>query len=402
MSLQTDLQAAVDKASAASAKLHGVVHGDSASTVETENGPVKTVAKAIADIEADIDASRAELDQKVLDAAASAAAAETARLASAAAEAASEAARLGAETAETDALVSSSNAEAARTTAEAARDAASASAVQAAASEAAAAASDTNAAASATAAAGSEASASAGAAVATAKASEASASAGAAALSASDAAASASEASGAAASLDLPTATGQAGRYLRQKPDETGLEYAEVDLASRVAKAGDAMSGDLTAPNLIATGSLRSGATGDDARATGFKIADGTDIGELNRSNQYYDDRVNNCAGYLPNGNCLGNPQWTPPDGNWWTWGLGFSPGNPSGYDFVGGQQVTNQPVSVGFVYGSYALAADEIGGAEHRRNYNNCNCGGFNCYSNCNCNCACDCNCACGDGGGG
>jgi hypothetical protein len=54
------------------------------------------------------------------------------------------------------------------------------------------------------------------------------------------------------------------------------------------------------------------------------------------------------------------------------------------------------QPVSVGFVYGAYALAADEIGGGEYRRNYNNCNCGGFNCYSNCNCNCACDCNCNC------
>ena len=42
----------------------------------------------------------------------------------------------------------------------------------------------------------------------------------------------------------------------------------------------------------------------------------------------------------------------------------------------------------------------DEIGGGEYRRPYNNCNCGGFNCYSNCNCNCACacDCNCACGD----
>lgn len=75
MSLQTDLQAAVEKAQAASGKLHDVVHGDAASTVATESGPVKTVAKAIADIEADIDASRAELDQKVADAAASAAAA---------------------------------------------------------------------------------------------------------------------------------------------------------------------------------------------------------------------------------------------------------------------------------------------------------------------------------------
>lgn len=401
MTMQTDLQTAIAKAQAASAKLHDVVHGDSASTVETENGPVKTVAKAIADIEADINAGRAELDQKVLDAAASAADSITARLAAETAGAASQDARLGAETAETGALASSSNAEAARTAAEAARDAAGVSAVQAAESEAATSASKVNAAASAIAAADSKDVALANAAVATMKALEATASADAAALSALGAAASASEASGAAASLDIPSATGQAGRYLRQKPDETGLEYAEVDLASRVAKTGDAMSGDLTAPNLIATGAVRSGAAGDNARATGFKIADGTDIGELNRSNQYSDNLANNCAGYLPAGNCLSNPQWTPPNGEWWTWGLGFTTANPSGYDFAGGQQVTNQPVSIGFVYGSYALAADEIGGAEYRRDYNNCNCGGFNCYSNCNCNCACacDCNCQCSDG---
>ena len=72
MSLQADLQAAVDKASAASQKLHAVVHGDAASTVETESGPVKTVAKAIADTEAAISASRAELDAKVAAAAGSA------------------------------------------------------------------------------------------------------------------------------------------------------------------------------------------------------------------------------------------------------------------------------------------------------------------------------------------
>jgi hypothetical protein len=75
MTLQTDLQAAVNKASAASQKLHDVVHGDAVSTVATENGPVKTVAKTIADNEAAIAASLAELDQKVADAAASAAAA---------------------------------------------------------------------------------------------------------------------------------------------------------------------------------------------------------------------------------------------------------------------------------------------------------------------------------------
>jgi len=160
------------------------------------------------------------------------------------------------------------------------------------------------------------------------------------------------------------------------------------------------MTGDLTLPNLVATGNLQSGAVGDDARNTGFKIADGTDIGELNRVSQYYDDRINNCAGFIPGGNCNADPQWTPADGNWWTWGLGFSPANPNGYDFAGGQTIGYQPVSIEFVYASYNLAADEIGGAEYRRDFNNCNCGGFNCYSNCNCNCACacDCDCNCGD----
>ncbi|MBF0354975.1 MAG: hypothetical protein HQL43_07055 [Alphaproteobacteria bacterium] len=75
MTMQTDLQAAVDKASAASGKLHAIIHGDAVSTVETENGPVKTVAKVIADNETAIAGSRAELDQKVADAAGSAQAA---------------------------------------------------------------------------------------------------------------------------------------------------------------------------------------------------------------------------------------------------------------------------------------------------------------------------------------
>jgi len=75
MTLQTDLQAAVAKTTAAADKLHQVVHGDATSTVETESGPVKTVAKTVADNEAAIAASRAELDQKVADAAGSAIAA---------------------------------------------------------------------------------------------------------------------------------------------------------------------------------------------------------------------------------------------------------------------------------------------------------------------------------------
>jgi hypothetical protein len=200
-------------------------------------------------------------------------------------------------------------------------------------------------------------------------------------------------------------AQGQNNLGLGALATATAVGFANID-SGAVASAAEAQAGTadtklmtpLKVAQAVAGGALvfKSNATGDDARATGFKVADGTDIGELNRNNQYYDDRVNNCAGYLPNGNCLGNPQWTPPNGNWWTWGLGFSPGNPNGYDFAGGQTVAYQPVSVGFVYGAYALAADEIGGGEYRRNYNNCNCGGFNCYSNCNCNCACDCNCNC------
>ena len=61
MSLQTDLQTAIAKVTADGALLHDIVHGDAASTVVTESGPVKTVAKAIADVVAafgDVDSAR--------------------------------------------------------------------------------------------------------------------------------------------------------------------------------------------------------------------------------------------------------------------------------------------------------------------------------------------------------
>jgi hypothetical protein len=183
------------------------------------------------------------------------------------------------------------------------------------------------------------------------------------------------------------------------------LGFANIDPAA-IASQADAVAGTadnklmtpLKVAQAVAGGSLtfKSSAPGGNSRVTGFKTSDGADIGTLTRYNRYYDDRVNNCSGYLPNGNCLGNPQWTPPNGNWWTWGLGFGPGNPNGYDFAGGQTVSYEPVSVGFVYGSYGLTADEIGGGEYHRTYNNCNCGAFNCYSNCNCNCNCNCACNC------
>ncbi|CAA6605814.1 conserved hypothetical protein [Rhodospirillaceae bacterium LM-1] len=72
MSLQSDLHAAVAQVTADGTKLHQIVHGDALSTVTTEGGLVKTLAKAIADSEANIAASRAELDQKLADAAESA------------------------------------------------------------------------------------------------------------------------------------------------------------------------------------------------------------------------------------------------------------------------------------------------------------------------------------------
>lgn len=273
MTMQTDLQAAVDKAASASAKLHAVVHGDASSSVETEAGPIKTLARTIADNQAAIAGSRAELDQKVDDAANSASVAEDSQALADQACTAAELARAGAEAALTTAFLAEEGARLAQTVSEAARDSASSSANRAAASEAASSASEAGAANSVSAAASSEVNAAASAETATIKAAEAATHATAAAGSASAAAASAAEVSGSAASMNLPTSVGQAGLYLRQKTDETGLEYAEVDLASRIAKSGDTMTGALTGTTFKTNGTS--------ATSTGFKVASGADIGSL-------------------------------------------------------------------------------------------------------------------------
>jgi len=172
---------------------------------------------------------------------------------------------------------------------------------------------------------------------------------------------------------------------------------AALDLSTKVNKAGDSMSGNLT---MTGGANVMSSRPGDDARNTGFKMSDGQDLGEMNRSTQYYDDRTSNCNGYLNNGNCSGNAQYTPPNGNWWEWYSGRSSqavwANSGAYDGAGGTSYSYNAISVGFNYDGYYLAADEIGGAENRRNYRNCNCGAFNCRTNCNCNCACCGNCGC------
>jgi hypothetical protein len=178
-------------------------------------------------------------------------------------------------------------------------------------------------------------------------------------------------------------------------PDGSG--NVAVDLTSRVAKSGDTMTGSLTMSN---GANIISSRPGDDARNTGIKMSDGQDLGEMNRSTQYYDDRANNCNGYMPNGNCAGNPLYTPPNGNWWTWGVSGVPtgncANYGAYDGAGGFSQSFNAVSVGFNYDAYYEAANEIGGSEQRRGFKNCNCGAFNCRTNCNCNCNCNCDCRC------
>jgi hypothetical protein len=176
----------------------------------------------------------------------------------------------------------------------------------------------------------------------------------------------------------------------------TAKGTAALDLSSKLNKSGDSMSGSLT---MTGSATIVSSRAGDDARNTGFKMADGQDLGEMNRSTQYYDDRANNCNGYLSNGNCSGNPQYAPPNGNWWEWYSGRASqgawANNGAFDGAGGTTYAYNAVSVGFNYDAYYLGADEIGGGEYRRNYRNCNCGAFNCRTNCNCACCGNC-CGC------
>jgi hypothetical protein len=110
MTMQTDLQAAVDKALAASAKLHDIVHGDAQSTVETESGPVKTVSGTLIGLE---DAAIAARDAAL----AAQAGVEAARALAEAARDAAAVAETGAETARDDAQTSALAAETARDTA---------------------------------------------------------------------------------------------------------------------------------------------------------------------------------------------------------------------------------------------------------------------------------------------
>ena len=57
MNIDTQLREAAARADTDSRLLHDIVHGDAAATVDTEGGPVKTVAKAIGDVEAGVAAA---------------------------------------------------------------------------------------------------------------------------------------------------------------------------------------------------------------------------------------------------------------------------------------------------------------------------------------------------------
>ncbi len=79
MTIESDLRAAADRATQDSQLLHQIVHGDALTTVTTEGGPVKSVAKAIADVEASVAAHMTELTQAVADAQAAESGAAAAR-----------------------------------------------------------------------------------------------------------------------------------------------------------------------------------------------------------------------------------------------------------------------------------------------------------------------------------
>ena len=79
MTIEADLRAAVSRADADSRLLHDIVHGDATETVTTEGGTVKTVAKAIDDVEVSVAAAASTVTDGIEDAEAARDEAEAAR-----------------------------------------------------------------------------------------------------------------------------------------------------------------------------------------------------------------------------------------------------------------------------------------------------------------------------------
>ncbi len=68
MTIEADLRAAVSRADTDSRLLHDIVHGDATETVTTEGGTVKTVAKAIDDVEVSVAVAASTVTDGVADA----------------------------------------------------------------------------------------------------------------------------------------------------------------------------------------------------------------------------------------------------------------------------------------------------------------------------------------------
>ena len=138
-------------------------------------------------------------------------------------------------------------------------------------------------------------------------------------------------------------------------------------------------------------------ANGTAAAALGYKTSGGADVSTLIRFSTYTDD-YGNCRGYLPGGNCKGNPTYQVPNGNWWQWQVTGVPttlcGTDRGPAYNGpAPQSSFIAVSVNYVYDAYYELYNRIRGSEQHRNYSHCNCNSGantvgNCYTNCDCNC--------------
>ena len=106
--------------------------------------------------------------------------------------------------------------------------------------------------------------------------------------------------------------------------------------------------------------------------------------------------RIANCGGTIGNGNCLAQPgglYYDTPDGNWWNTPYSGI-GNPSGFNgasmVVGYSANSTWATNGGQIVGAFSFTEDRDDNDIYNANWNNCNCGANNCYTDCNCNCAC------------
>lgn len=91
------------------------------------------------------------------------------------------------------------------------------------------------------------------------------------------------------------------------------MPITKVPLAGLADDVQEKLNVTNTLSGTFKAANVRSSRTSENARDTGFQNANGVDIGEADRSTQYYDDHATNCNGYLPNGNCAGDSRCARP-----------------------------------------------------------------------------------------